>query len=196
MRVGSFLVAILVTMGSSADVLADQWDPFTSRGSGNGFAPMSTATTTSESTADEFAEPERRWYGAQTLAVDAISIGLVLGGARARATEWSTLGILGFVAGGPLVHAFHGHGEKALGSGLMRVGFPVAGGVIGYAAAADDQSWTSGLYGFVVGSLLGVGTAITLDASVLAWEPRRIERWRPNVSLGQDRALVGATGSF
>lgn len=196
MRVGSLPVAVVVTLTSSAEALADRWDPFGAPGDHNGFAPMSTTTTTSGSKVDESEARPRRWYGSQTLAVDATSIGLVIAGARMHSSEWSTLGFFGYALGGPVVHGFHGHGEKALGSGVMRLGLPFGFGFAGYAATDDGESMFSGLYGFVIGSLIGVGTAITLDASVLAWEPRPIEAWQPRVSFGRDRALVGATGSF
>lgn len=191
MRVGTLLAIVSL----SSPTLADPWDPLGPTQTGDSFAPMSTTTRTSDEARND--EPAtKRWYGWQTLGVDALSIGLVAAADPAHSSDLATFGALGFLAGAPVIHGLHGHGEKALGSALLRIGLPAAGGVLGYAATADDERWTSGLQGFVIGSLVGVGTAIALDAVVLAWEPRPFEPWRPSLSLRADGAVVGARGSF
>src|SRR5262245_7152471 len=100
MRVVSLLVMASVTLTISAEAVAERWDPLTSPGNDVGFAPMSTTTATSGGKLDDAEARPRRWYGGQTLVVDAISIGLVIGSVSTHSTEWSPVGIVGYVFGG------------------------------------------------------------------------------------------------
>ena len=76
--------------------------------------------------------------------------------------------------GGPTVHALHGHPGRALGSLLLNVALPVAGGYVGYridAASCGPDAWFCGVGGLVLGGLAGIVTAMVTDAAVLARLP-------------------------
>lgn len=116
------------------------------------------------------AEPkadERRSYGGQTLAADAISCGLIAGGLWYIPTP--PIGVLGYLFGGPVIHAAHGSAGKAVGSLGMRLGLPVFA-MVAVAASAGGGS----LGPFLPpegGAALGAVTAAILDAAILANEP-------------------------
>jgi hypothetical protein len=131
------------------------------------------------------AEPEReRWYGWQTLSVDALPAGLFVGAlASDGGTEvqlWGT-GALTFALGGPLVHVLHDRPLTSLGSLGLRVGLPALGMAIGLPFASlnpppdlpgvrrDDT--TNGALPLIVGGLLGAASASALDAGLLAYDP-------------------------
>lgn len=75
------------------------------------------------------------WYGWQVLLVDAAAfVPLALGDG-----DWQGYAWLGtYELGGPLVHAAHGRGWRALGSLGLRVGATLAG--IGAAGKCDDHN--------------------------------------------------------
>jgi hypothetical protein len=163
---------------------------------------------------------EWRWYGAQTLFVDGVSIAAILLGAATRANRdrdgmsGSLLGVgsTGVVFGAPIVHWVHGHVGKGFGSlGLMVVPPLVALGMLidgmGGLDFGDSNTPThhskSDAETFVGAAILiaWIPTAVAVDAACLAYEevPAR-ERpsvaWAPRVSLVRGGGTLGAGGTF
>src|SRR6188768_894019 len=137
---------------------------------------------------------EHRWYGWQTLASDVASIGLFFGGARIAANHGglydsdtpmadvvATLGIVGYAAGGPVLHHLHHRPEAAAGSVGLRLGLPALGWAIGTLASpscpppSDAYYGDCGAGGLVVGVGVGVLAAIIIDATALGWEASKPE---------------------
>lgn len=110
-------------------------------------------------------------------------------------------GALGtYLFGGPATHFAHGNPGRGVGSLALRAGLPFAFGAIG--ANSEDCSESDdfcGLGGAVLGGLLGIATAITVDAAVLGHEEVPIEPegvTNLGVSIGRDHAALVAGGSF
>ncbi len=164
----------------------------------------------SDSADPDSAQPEtkRQWYGWQTLLVDAGSVVFI---ATAIGSEESALvlaGTAGFFAGGPIVHAAHGHGGKAWGSFGLRAGASVGLAFVGYSLAGGD-SCRGDLCGLAeaiyagAGFILGAGTAIIIDAAIIANEDVKAERPRaakfivaPSVAATPKGAFTGLSGTF
>jgi hypothetical protein len=116
------------------------------------------------------AGPQRRWYGWQTLLVDAIpTIGLLAMASSRRSSGDELLGPITatFILGGPIVHAAHGHIGKAVLSLGVRSAGPL---LIGIAASGthngSDNQWVAlGVLG-----VLAIPAAIIIDASAIARE--------------------------
>jgi hypothetical protein len=122
------------------------------------------------------APPKRRWYGWQTLLLDVPSLALWIGGAAAspQSGALAVAGFTGFVLGGPIVHAAHGHWGKAGASIAFRAGTVLIAGVGAVGCISDSVSSESGCRGgyaalLVVGSL-GVLAAVAVDAAFIARE--------------------------
>jgi hypothetical protein len=109
-------------------------------------------------------------------------------------------GALGtYLLGAPVTHFAHDNPGRGLGSLALRAGLPFAFGAIG--ATSEDCSGDDfcGLGGAVLGGLLGIATAITVDAAVLGYEEVPIEPegvTNLGVSIGRDHAALVAGGSF
>jgi hypothetical protein len=132
---------------------------------------------------------ESVWYGYQTLLADGVSA-LALGvGVGEDHEVAAAIGVLGFLLGGPTVHAVHGRHGIALGSLGLRVGWPVLGFALGYTAATPCEWSSCSLYG-AVGILAGMASAIAIDASLFSWESRPMER------SGSGRAVLSASPTF
>ncbi len=151
---------------------------------------------------DDSGEPERRWYGWQTLLVDALSIGFAV----ATAGRGGELGLGVYVFGAPVVHAAHGHPGKALGSFGLRLGAPFVGAFIGSSGAdcsGPDREDFCGLGEALEGALIGASFAIAVDAIVIANEDvekkpptERGVQLSPSVSVTRDRRMLLLGGSF
>jgi hypothetical protein len=149
--------------------------------------------------------PKRtRWYGWQTLLADGASVAMFVGGAGAESGELALAGLGGLLLAAPIVHFSHrnvGRGFLSLGA---RVAFPITGAAIG--AAAEDCSRSSGelqvctRVGMLLGGLVGVVTAVIVDASVLAHEPDPEPadgvRLTPGVALGSRSQSLILNGRF
>jgi hypothetical protein len=159
------------------------------------------------------------WYGWQTLLADGASIGLIIGGGVATGSGsnssigsmLSTVGSLGYLIGGPIVHLANGRPLPALGSLGLRAGLPVGGGLVGILvglAACDRSSggdFGSGLCVVALGALGFVGGAIAAIAADAAWlarkpveppKPQQGMRWLPDLSLSPTGGSAGVRGSF
>ena len=129
---------------------------------------------------------ESYWYGWQTASSDAASVAVVMVGSATHASVVTALGVGGMFFGAPGVHLANGRGVIGLASLGLRVSLPLLGGFVGYAAAGtchDNPKSTSllgncFLHGFneaAIGSLVGLGSAMVIDASALAFGKREIE---------------------
>ena len=135
----------------------------------------------------EIAEPEPTWYGWQTFASDAASVGLFItalelsdgyspfnGEAPASANLAAGLGTAGYAAGGPTIHVLHGRPGAAVGSVFLRVGLPILGGIVGERTATclpgNRDYGNCGMGQAILGFLGGVVMASVIDAAMLSWE--------------------------
>ncbi len=104
------------------------------------------------------------WYGWQTLLADGAGI-LVSATAETPA---------GFVAGSfiapPIIHLAHGRPLAALESGSLRLGLPLAGGLVGAGIMSNSNEEYAVLSGVAIGATLGYLTAVVVDAAVLSYE--------------------------
>jgi hypothetical protein len=136
-----------------------------------------------------------RWYGGQTLAVDAASIGAVVLGASSQAVPLAALGFGGYLLGGPIVHFSHGNGGRGLASLTLRIGLPVLGVWAGCGTGGGGPC-----YGGVAGAALGVGAAIVVDSALLARDevpaPPATARVTPLLRVSQSGVRLGLGGSF
>jgi hypothetical protein len=92
--------------------------------------PVPAALERSEPQADRRTPDERRWYGAQTLAMDGIALGLLVLGASSESGELIGLSGLTYLLGGPIVHAAHGRAGMSFASLGVRIGFPIGGALL------------------------------------------------------------------
>ena len=151
--------------------------------------------------------PPRVWYGGQTLLVDAVAVGVGVGGAATHSDTGAAVvaaGVLTFLVAPPIVHLAHGNGRRAGHDALTRVSLVVLGAAAGLAAAelAAPQCpsdgdvapisgrCVSGSYRtytdvFLTGLLAGALGASAVDATVYAWEPQPAPP--PRVSLKSQR---------
>ena len=146
----------------------------------------------------------RRWYGYQTMISDLLSTSVLFAGAasfdlcisvfsstdRTCHNEIPTMlilgGMAGYTLGGPVIHAAHGHWDKAGYSLGLRV-VPIAG-AIGIASALDAGGATPLLVG---GAAL---TGMVLDSAVLGYETVAVDASK--VSLAPSYDTKSRTGSL
>ncbi len=145
-----------------------------------------------------------RWYGYQTLLVDAASAGVMLAGTGARQFGTVTaVGLGAYALGGPVVHAVHGHLDKAALDLGLRVVLPMGIGAT-LAATTCSRPDTAGgdgdscrMTSVVAGLALGVPIAMLIDSTVIAREPVPTG---PTVAIApmidDTRRGVAVTGTF
>lgn len=156
------------------------------------------------------AEPEpespSRWYGWQTLATDGAALGLISaslatvdGGGRSpsSALAWGALGA--YALGAPVMHFVHENPGRGFASFGIRIGGPVVLGVAGAMAenCGGGGGDFCGLGGALIGTTLGIATAITIDAAVFAYDdrPEDVAASR-RLQLGFNQRGVVAFGTF
>lgn len=133
-------------------------------------------------------DAERRWYGWETLTVDAVSI---------SAIPVAGVGIAGYLLGGPIVHASHDRWGIAAASLGLRLGLPLVGGMAGsklencHVSSSYDEGMC-GLAGLILGMGVGMLTAIVIDAAVLSYEraPATSERGPSGASAKRARSTT------
>jgi hypothetical protein len=136
-----------------------------------------------------------RWYGYETLATDGAALVLAVPAFSSSTSGFqTTFGVGSLVVyglGGPIVHFAHGHVGKGFADLGLRVAMPLVlgffGGLIGGAAytpppcnpgtqfcGLDDLGGVAAAAeGATIGGLLGIGSAIAIDAGLMAREPMR-----------------------
>ncbi|MGH7435363.1 MAG: hypothetical protein ACRENE_06790 [Polyangiaceae bacterium] len=126
-------------------------------------------------------EPQRTWYGWQTLLVDGASFLILFAGTglagqtetRGEGQALAGLFLVGYLGGGPTVHWAHGHVGRGFGSLGLRVGLPMGGALLGLLAAASSPASNNGLTGIAdigLGFVLGIIAAPIVDAAWLAFD--------------------------
>lgn len=149
-----------------------------------------------------------RWYGWQTLTVDAgvLATSAIAGGATGAVEVPAVTLVAGYLLGGPIVHWAHGRygtGAASLGVriGAVAVGTGV-GALIGAPMQTDQPFDASLAVGMVLGGLIGATGGMALDAALLARAPARPKTvetsWIPSVGYDPQRRAVqlGLASSF
>ena len=154
--------------------------------------------------------PRRQWYGWQTLAADGASLLLLISaGAVANDTGRTAdqasatlvaMGVVGYEFAPGIVHFAHGYTGRGFASFGLRLGMPLAGAILGAAAASDCDSFGCEGSGVGLGLLLGMAGAIAIDAAVFAYDDTRPTlpdddaRITPLVVVAPRAAFIGVGG--
>jgi hypothetical protein len=158
----------------------------------------------------------RTWYGWQTLAVDAASIGTAFAGYGANdftGNPVSTVGILGYILGAPIVHWIHGHaGKGVIDLGLRLLAPALVGGLTYLVLLPAGQDSTGQPVTANKGAVVGLGVGclgmVAIDASVFAFEQKYDMSGAgraphpsgffasPRVQIRRDGATMGLGGIF
>jgi hypothetical protein len=150
----------------------------------------------------------REWYGWQTLTVDGASVLLVTGALVAGTPMLVYPGLLGFVAGAPIIHGVHGRPWMAIGDAVLRLVTLPLGAFIG--AAVISSHCGDGLgFGICVaegafaGAGIGASIPIALDAGVFAYRTHWVDAtsptglvWQPGVIAFPHGMAAGVSGAF
>ncbi|MBI5536709.1 MAG: hypothetical protein HY898_28575 [Deltaproteobacteria bacterium] len=153
-------------------------------------------------------EPGSHWYGWEIILSDVASLSVLGIGAASGDDAGASMGIsiLGYVFVPPTLHLAHNNYGRAGLSLLTRIGFPVVGALIGYedenCSSSSDRS--CGSDGAVIGGIVGLGTAMILDAALLArdYAPKdqapssASMRWTLAPSMGKSRGGLSFGGVF
>ncbi|HEY8087124.1 MAG TPA: hypothetical protein VIF09_04750 [Polyangiaceae bacterium] len=133
--------------------------------------------------------PASTWYGYQTLATDGVALALLIpaatSGVSATQQGFGVGSLVMYGVAAPIVHFSHGHVGKGFLDLALRAGIPIATGFIGGAIAVAEPAPGCGtpsgcepfggamqeLAGIGLGVMIGVATAVTIDATVIAREP-------------------------
>jgi hypothetical protein len=210
---GSRIMRILASLTGAAALAVLFFVTSAARADDDGAPPTETPATAATA---RVTQSETRWYGWQTLAVDAGSLGagLALGSIQGQGGNGAVAALTGYALGGPIVHAAHGRTDAALGDLALRVGAMAGGAAIGYGVGVASfqgcapGTWFcsrdfAGIGGAIVGGLGGAVTAVILDAAVLGRERVRKDdaaggvRWTPQVGVSpRGEPSVGVGGSF
>jgi len=150
-----------------------------------------------------------RWYGWETLVVDAGGISAFLAAVgssnRGMSTGLVELGLATYVLGAPIVHAAEGHPREAGLSVGLRLGAPLVGGLSGFLlggalCAKDDGDVPCPALTAALGILAGGVAAIAVDAEVLSDEPEpsrpQVSHFAPTLSVTKNGVSAGLTGAF
>lgn len=115
------------------------------------------------------------WYGAQNLAFDGVALGLATTAVfTPRTPRKVLLGLsLGtYLVASPVIHGAHERPAIAVAALGLRIGMPLALGIVGLGiGAADGQGFEgvgTALVGGVLGVALGALTAMLIDDAALA----------------------------
>jgi hypothetical protein len=146
------------------------------------------------------------WYGWQSLSVDGASLLLLIAAGAAsdsgddeiaNVMAYGALG--GYLLGGPVTHFAHDNPGRGLGSLALRAGLPFAFGAIGSKLESCEGGDFCGVSGAVVGGMLGIASAIAIDAAVLGREEVPVPTpglSSVSVDVGRDHAALVAGGTF
>lgn len=138
------------------------------------------------------------WYGWQVLIADGVGLTLFLTADGERPGQlWAALGT--YALGGPIVHASHGQGLRALGSLGLRVAGAVGGAAAFVSEGCHDYRDEQGHEQTSCAEAVGLGVSVlllagTVDAVFADAEPRIPVHQPP--SLGLAPVPGGAVGFF
>jgi hypothetical protein len=119
----------------------------------------------------------REWYGWQTLIADgAWIVGASASGAGNQGGVAAAFVLSGYLVAPPVIHFANGEIGRGFADLGIRVGAPLALGLVGFAAFSGGPSPGNdgigpGAVGAILGAGLGMLVAVVLDASVLAYRP-------------------------
>lgn len=147
-----------------------------------------------------------RWYGWQSLSADGASLLLLIAAGAAsdskgKASDVMAYGAVGgYLLGGPVTHLLHDSPSRGLGSLGLRLGLPIAFGFIGSSLERCSEDFDlCGVPGAVFGGVLGIATAVVLDASVLGYDEVPVETGgvrTVSITVGPDYSALVAGGTF
>lgn len=152
----------------------------------------------------------RRWYGWKTLLADGISAGTMLTGwllDERDITGGQVIlvgGALGYLVVPGAIHFAHQNSGRGFVSMGIRLGMPLAGAILGASLTSGCDQVLCEEQGATIGVVSGMGAALALDATFLAYErPRGRPQHEvagaslvPLVSLAPERALLGIGGTL
>lgn len=170
--------------------------------SGDDIAPKGRSPGASASMAIR-PERQREYYGWQVIAADVAS--LLVGLAMPDGGHGAIIGVTGYALGGPVIHALHGNNGTAVASLGLRLGLPLAGGLMGgvvYDYEHEEEDFDVLEY-LAVGVVLGTATAALVDWAVLGWTDEHAPRPAepkyvlvPQVAVGENGMSLGVLGRF
>jgi hypothetical protein len=111
-----------------------------------------------------------------------------------------------YLAGAPSIHLLNDQSSSALISLGVRVGSPLVGAGLGWAASRfmpyDDGD--EEVRGLAIGVLLGLLAPMVVDAAALAWKPASAAQamstpaltWQPSVAVTDQQFELGVAGAF
>lgn len=148
-------------------------------------------------------ERQREYYGWQVLGADMAS--LLVGLAITDSGTGALTGMTGYALGGPIIHATHRNYGTAVASLGLRLGLPMAGGLMGrgvYSIEHEGEDWDVLAY-MAAGVVLGAITAAMLDWAILGWTDKHAPSPReprhglvPQVTAGEHGVSLGVLGRF
>lgn len=99
-----------------------------------------------------------------------------------------------------MTHLLHGSPSRGFGSLGLRLGLPIAFGYIGSSLERCSEDFDlCGVPGAIVGGVLGIATAVAVDASVLGYDEVPLETRgvrTVGVTFGRDYSALVASGTF
>jgi hypothetical protein len=112
-----------------------------------------------------------------------------------------------YLAGAPSIHLLNDQASAALISAAVRVGSPLVGAGLGWAASHfmpyDDGDEV--VRGLALGVMLGLVAPMVVDAAALAWKPTAAVKraagtpaltWRPSLAVTSEHVELGVAGAF
>jgi hypothetical protein len=203
------------TAVNSAPAVATEQQPAPIAHAPVAYASLAYSPPAREDSFDD-APMKRDWYGWQTLTTDGVAVGLYLFGTAQALSGAGAGALLGSVPtyflGAPIVHLAHARPLVALGTFGLRVATVTTGYLIAD-SSKDCRGYDRDLGGLCgwgeiwLGLLIGAGTAITLDAALLAYEnvgraprERSYEAQRlhltPSIAVTRERQALLVSGNF
>lgn len=150
----------------------------------------------------------QRWYGWQSLSTDGAALLLLIASGASSDQRNSLSEVFGagafwaYLLGGPVSHFAHDNIGRGIGSLALRAGLPVAFGAVGFGiedCSGDNDYDLCGIVGSIVGGVVGIAAAISIDAAVLSYEEVPVTSEGLNdfgVSIGRNHAALVANGTF
>jgi hypothetical protein len=124
----------------------------------------------------------------------ALGVEVALGSADCECEELGSgylmmFGISSYVAGGPAMHHHHRRYGAMVGSGALRLGLPLAAGLIAHQRDADRGATATAVFA-------GAGLAMVLDGALLAHDRHRPSPAPPAAALFVAPTTGGATAGL
>jgi hypothetical protein len=152
-----------------------------------------------------------KWYGWQILVSDVASVTVFVAGVGTDGTEGAVLiwgGVAGYLVAPPFIHVANDQPDESASSVGLRMAAPIVGFYLGGLVGGGASRGCDGAYcqaagtvaGAGIGFIVGVATAITIDATVFANKPVLRERAAisiaPSVAATPKAVFAGLRGTF